>query len=148
MPAGRAAFLSHETFERYKWVGDNTRPGEAFFEAQHPSFYFPFHLKNPTPLSVMRDSGYTPAFQVDAVVAALEKDPPNIVVWDGNWSKPSEARTPGDSLAPLWQFIQTNYVLEVEYPVFGDYTQSSAHEIEFWRKKGSTSDNRDVSVPF
>ena len=79
MPAGRAAFLASETFNRYKWIGENTKEGDVLFEAQHPSFYFPFHLKNPTPLSVMRDSEYTPRFQVASVVAALEKSRPNTI---------------------------------------------------------------------
>jgi hypothetical protein len=139
MPAGRAAFLSAETYERYKWIGENTKEGDVIFEAQHPSFYFPFHLKNPTPLSVMRDSEYTPRFQVDSVVLALERSRPNLIVWDGIWSKEPGARRAGDNLDSLWQFIQTNYELAVEYPVHGDYTLSSVHEIEFWRLKSRKS---------
>lgn len=136
MPAGRSAFLSPETFEIYNLIKENTKEGDLLFEAQHPSFYFPFHLKNPTQMSIMRDSEYTPRFQVEAAVAALEKDPPNLIVWDGNWSKPVESRLKGDNLEILWKFIETNYRLEAEYPVDGDYTLNSSREIEIWKRKG------------
>jgi hypothetical protein len=137
MPAGRAAFLAPEVWERYNWIRQNTKEGDVFFEAQHPSFYFPFHLKNPTPMSIMRDSEYTPRFQVDATVAALERQPPKIVVWNGNWSKSPESRAAGDNLEPLWQFIRSNYDLEVKYAMTGNYTLSSSQEIEIWRRKGA-----------
>lgn len=135
MPAGRAAFLSPEAFERYKWIGENTSEGEILYEAQHPSFYFPFHLKNPTPMVIVRDSEYTPRFQVDSVVNALAKNPPNIIVWDGKWSKAAEARAVGDNLEPLWEYIESNYELSVEYAVHGDYTVTSERQIQFWRRK-------------
>lgn len=135
MPAGRAAFLAPEVWDRYNWIRENTKEGDLFFEAQHPSFYFPFHLKNPTPMSIMRDSDYTPRFQVDATVTALEREPPNLIVWNGNWTKPAESRVAGDNLDPLWQFIKSNYDLEVEYRVMGNYTPSSSQKIEIWRRK-------------
>jgi hypothetical protein len=112
MPAGRAAFLSEATFEKYAWIGENTRPSESFYEARHPNFYFPFYLKNPTPFYMVRNSGYTPAFQVDAAVAALERERPRLIIWQKNWSKPLEMRPPTDSLEPLSQFIKNNYEIK------------------------------------
>ncbi|MEO8649904.1 MAG: hypothetical protein ABI539_12125, partial [Acidobacteriota bacterium] len=50
MPAGNAAFLGLQTYQKYLWVKDHLEPGEVFYEAFHPSFYFPFYLKNPTQL--------------------------------------------------------------------------------------------------
>lgn len=135
MPAGRSAFLSPNAFDRYNWIGENTLAGDSLFEAQHPSFYFPFHLKNPTTMSLIRDSEYTPRFQVDSVVASLEREPPNLIVWDGKWTKPAESRVAGDNLEPLWQFIVNNYDLAMEYPVLGDHTLSSERDIEIWRRK-------------
>ena len=135
LPAGEAAFLYPYIAERYQWIGKNVNAGETLYEAQHPTFYFPFHLKNPTPLYVVRDSNYTPAFQIDAVMAGLAKDPPRIIVWNGFWSKPPELREPGDNLAPLWEYIQTNYQLAVEFEDFGDYTLNSERSIQFWVRK-------------
>lgn len=145
MPAGRSAFMSPETFEIYNLINENTKEGDLLFEAQHPSFYFPFRLKNPTQMSIMRDSEYTPRFQVEAVVTALEKAPPNLIVWDGNWSKPAESRLEGDNLEILWKFIETNYHLEAEYPVAGDSTLNSSREIEIWRRNGLGRKDFDLS---
>lgn len=136
MPAGRAAFLSPPVYAQYKWIKENTSEGDVFYEAQHPSFYFPFHLKNPTPMYLVRDSDYTPRFQVDSVVSALERQPPKLVVWDGNWSKTAETRPAGDNLDPLWQFIATKYDLAVEFAVSGEYNPSGERRVQIWRLKG------------
>lgn len=133
MPGGQAAFLTDSTSERYRWVAENTTPGEVFFEAQHPSFYFPMHLKNPTPMYLLRDSNYTPAFQVDATVRSLETVRPKYIVWQGTWSKRLEERAPGDNLQPLWDFMQANYEFVVEYIDYGEYTLTSERRIQVWR---------------
>ena len=73
MPAGDAAFLGIQTYQKYLWIKDHLEPGEVFYEAFHPSFYFPFYLKNPTELYLVRDSNYTPRFKVDGVAEALER---------------------------------------------------------------------------
>lgn len=135
MPAGRAAFLSQRVFERYRWVGEHTKPGELFYEAHHPSFYFPFHLVNPTPMYLIRDSEYTPLFQVEAVVKSLQNDPPNLIAWPRKWTKPAESRVKGDNLEILWQFIATNYELQVEFAKPLDYTEYSEGDIEIWKRK-------------
>ncbi len=116
MPAGRAVFLYEPAFEKYKWIGENTSPGEFFYEPHHPNFYFPFHLKNPTPLYMARDSEYTPAFQVDAVIRSLEKSRPRLIIWPTNWTKPAQSRAPGDHIEPLWQFVKANYELKYIFP--------------------------------
>ncbi|MDQ3491208.1 MAG: glycosyltransferase family 39 protein [Acidobacteriota bacterium] len=135
MPAGRAAFFSEQVYERYKWIGEQTQPGEFFFEAHHPSFYFPFLLKNPTPLYVVRDSEYTPRFQVESVVKALENNPPKLIAWPRKWTKPPDSRAAGDNLEILWQFIAKNYELQLEFSKHVDYTEHSEGDIEIWRRK-------------
>jgi hypothetical protein len=138
MPAGRASFLPKPIFDKYKWLADHTTPGETIFEAYHPSFYFPMRLKNPTPLYLVRDSNYTPPFQVESVVAALERDRPKLIIWNGNWSKRSDERSPGDNLDPLWQFISRNYVLAVEFPEAGEHTMNSFRDVEIWTLNGTS----------
>lgn len=135
MPAGRSAFLSEFVFERYKWMGQHTEPGEAFYEGHHPSFYFPFHLKNPTPMYLIRDSDYTPTFQVEAVVKALQNNPPELIAWPRKWTKSADARDPGDHLDLLWQYVATNYELQVEFAKPLDYTENSEGDIEIWKRK-------------
>ena len=46
-PTGEIAFLSPETFERYKWVGANTKPGDYIFERIIPTFISPFCFATP-----------------------------------------------------------------------------------------------------
>jgi len=135
MPAGRSAFFSEAVFERYKWMGEQTQPGEFFFEGHHPSFYFPFHLKNPTPMYLVRDSEYTPGFQVESVVKALENNPPKLIAWPRRWTKPPDSRAAGDNLEILWQFIAQNYELQLEFSKHLDYTEHSEGDIEIWRRK-------------
>lgn len=135
MPAGRAAFLSPFVFERYKWVGEHTRPGDLFYEGHHPTFYFPFHLKNPTPLYVVRDNNYSPPFQVDSVLRSLQAHPPEYILWPRKWSKAADKREPGDNLEDLWQFVQGNYEIIFVFEKPLDYTPNSEGDIEVWRKK-------------
>lgn len=135
MPAGRAAFLSEIVFERYKWVGEHTKPGDLFYEGHHPSFYFPFELKNPTPMSLIRDNDYTPQFQVDSVLRSLQAAPPEYIAWPKKWSKPASERSPADHLEELWQFLQANYESVFVFEKPPDYTPNSEGDIEIWRRK-------------
>jgi len=134
LPAGRTAFLSPLMAEKFIWLQTHVEPGEAIYEAQHPTFYFPMHLKNPTPFYLIRDNNYTPDFHVAELMRALEKTPPRFIIWHGAWSKEPEDRKPGDNLAPLWQFIRTNYTLHKEFRELGEYTTNSERDIEFWEK--------------
>ena len=135
MPAGKAAFFSEPIYHRYQWVSEHTRPADVFFEGHHPSFYFPFHLVNPTPLYLVRDSEYTPAFQVQSVVKGLENNPPKYIAWPRKWSKTAEQRLPGDNLEPLWLYLQANYEFETEFLKLPDFAPYSEGDIEIWRRK-------------
>ena len=84
---------------------------------------------------LVRDSNYTPQFQVDATVSALEVSKPEYIVWQGIWSKEASERLPGDNLQPMWDFIRGNYDLAVEYIDHGEYTLTSERRIQFWRLK-------------
>ncbi len=135
MPAGYAAFLYKPTFERYAWIGANTMPGEFLFEPQQPDFYFPFHLKNPTPLFNVRDSEYTPKFQVDAVIRSLDNNRPRLIIWPEIWSKPAGSRIAGDNLGPLWQFVQDNYKLKYVFEAYDGPIQTIHGNTEVWELK-------------
>lgn len=135
MPAGRAAFLSEQYFRRYEWIGANTSPGDAFYEGHHPSYYFPFHLRNPTPMYLLRDSDYSPQFQVDGVLSSLRAHPPEFIAWPRKWTKPAGERLPGDNLNELSQFIHANYEPRIVFDKPLDYTPYSEGDIEIWRRK-------------
>ncbi len=139
-PAGRSAFLIKDDIAKYDWIKKNTEVGEIFYDAHHPNFYFPFHLKNPTPIYLVRDSEYTPAFQIESIVAALERNPPNLIIWEGTYSKNPESRKPGDNLEPLWQFISNNYTLKAEFAKDGEYNFQSTRDTEIWKRRSSFSE--------
>lgn len=133
LPAGKTAFLAANVAEKYQWLAERTVEGDAIYEAQHPTFYFPMHLKNPTPFYLVRDNNYTPDFQVRQLMSALESNPPRFIIWHGLWSKEANERKPGDNLDPLWQFIQTNYELRKEFRELGEFTTNSERDIEIGR---------------
>lgn len=139
-PAGRTAFFSEQVYGRYKWIGENTKPGDRLYEPHHPSFYYPFHLVNPTPMYLIRDNGYTPDFQVEAVVRSLTENPPKLIVWPRKWSKPATSRAPGDSLEILWQFVQANYEPRLEFSKTPIYHDLGEGDLEVWelKKPGNT----------
>lgn len=132
LPGGKTAFFDKETADKYQWVAERTKPGDLIYEAHHPTFYFPLHLKNPTPLYLVRDSEYTPDFQVNQVVEALKKTDPRIFIWEGKWSKPDNERSHGDNLAPLWNFLNENYSKKAEFIIHGEFTLQSSQQIEMW----------------
>lgn len=132
-PAGTTAFFYQPTFEKYSWIGSQTRPGEFIYEARHPNFYFPFYLRNPTSMYLIRDSEYTPQFQVDSVVKALEEKRPRLIIWPSNWSKPLESRAPDDHLDPLWQFVKDNYSIKHVFARYDNQTRSdNGGDSEVW----------------
>ncbi|MGH9948365.1 MAG: hypothetical protein ACRD6X_14375 [Pyrinomonadaceae bacterium] len=133
-PAGRTAFLSANVAEKYQWFSGQVNENEAVYEAIHPSYYFPLHLKNPTPFYLVRDNNYTPDFQVKQLMEALEKNPPRFIIWHGIWSKEANERREGDNLAPLWEFIRKNYELRKEFRESGEFTTNSERDTEFWEK--------------
>lgn len=132
LPAGRAAFLSPPMAEKYLWLKERTKPGDLIYEAQHPTYYFPMLLKNPSPFYLIRDNNYTPDFQVAQLIQSLESRPPRYIVWHGLWSKEAADRKPGDNLDPLWQLIQRKYELRHEFRELGEFTTNSERDIEFW----------------
>ncbi len=135
MPAGRGAFVSDIIYKKYKWIGENTQPGDVFYEGHQPTYYFAFHLKNPTPMYVIRDNDYSPRFHVDSVLSSLERNPPKLIAWPSKWSKPEQARPPGDHLENLTRFLHANYELSVVFEGPLDYTPYSEGDVEIWRGK-------------
>jgi hypothetical protein len=139
LPAGRTAFLAADTADKYIWLRNEMKPGEYIYEAQHATYYFPLHLKNPTPFYLIRDNNYTPSFQVEQLMFSLRANPPRLIAWHGGWSKEPGERTNGDNLAPLWEFIRSNYRLKKEFLEQGEFTVNSRRDIEFWERVGSSS---------
>jgi hypothetical protein len=128
-PTGRIAFLSSVTLERYKWLSENTVPGEYVFEVYQCAVNFPLQLPNPTQLTFLLDNGYTPQWQVDRAIGNLKEKNPRFIIWDGRWNKERDEREPGDHLAPLYDYLRERYILEKEF------TPYSKREMQVWKLK-------------
>lgn len=107
--AGRLALFPPERFEMYRWVQAHTRPGDAVYESYEPHVYFTSAVRNPTSSVGIRDNAYTRPEQIARIVAELRADPPKYILWDNNWNKPIEQRAPGDNLAPLYDYLTSEY---------------------------------------
>lgn len=128
-PTGRIAFLSPVTLERYKWINENTEPGEYVFEVYQCAVNFPLQVPNPTEMTFLLDNGYTPQWQVARALENLKEKNPRFIIWDGKWNKEREERKPDDHLAPLYDYLREKYILEKAF------TPYSKREMQVWKLK-------------
>ncbi len=133
-PSGFTVSLTPEILARYSWVAEHTQPFDYFYEPHHPSLYWIFHLKNPTPLPLIRPNNYTSIEQVDAIMKGLEQNPPRYVIWNGVWEKYDAAQSPNFHLEPLVNFLHTNYHQVSKLHNFNDNNNETEYEIEIWEK--------------
>jgi hypothetical protein len=109
LPAGRAAFQGVEVSERYRWLAQQTQPGEYFYAASI-HFYFPLRLRNPAAVTFLYPTQYTRPEQVRALIAALERHRVRLVYWlpmlDLPPGRPARA---GDHLPPLRDYLRLHY---------------------------------------
>jgi hypothetical protein len=114
LPAGRAALFDPDLYVEYRWLLENTHPGEYFFGL--PLFYSPFHMQNPAPVLDFWPSDYTRPWQVAALVDALESHQVSMLVLrrtnDFLWARGS----PSDHLEPLRVYVSQNYRLAKTFP--------------------------------
>jgi hypothetical protein len=108
-PTGAIAFQEGPLADRYEWLLAHTNPGDSLYEARQPYVYFPLQLRNPTPMSQVWESDYTRPEQIDQVIVGLRGSAPKYVLWEVPYNKPEGRRSPGDHLAPLYEYLRQNY---------------------------------------
>jgi len=129
MPTGAAVFQSEPAAEKYRWLVDNTAPGDVVFESYRTVVNFPLKLQNPTSVPMLRNTNYTSPTQISQVIAELQQNPPKYILWDGVWSEKSTPRAIDDNLQPMFEFLTANYQrVEKLATVHGI-------EIEIWERK-------------
>ena len=133
-PSGFAVSLSSENLSRYRWIADQTRPDDYLYEPHHPSLYWIFRLKNPTPMPLIRPNNYTTAEQVDEILAGLNRHPPKYIIWNGLWENYPTGQTPDFHLAPLVNFLHTNYHRISALDNFSDMNNQVEYQVEIWEK--------------
>jgi hypothetical protein len=134
-PSGVTAVLSPELFSRYEWINDHTEPFDYLYEAADSSLYMIFRLKNPTPLSWIRPSNFTPVEQADAVLKGLESNPPRYIVWNGVWDVSANAsNSPDYHLGALVDYLHNNYHRLENLDSFEGVNGAAAYQTEIWER--------------
>lgn len=128
-PSGRMVFFSPIVVERYRWLMENAEPGEYVFEVYQTAVNFPIQHPNPTQITYLLDSGFTPEWMVVLAIENLERKKPRFIIWDGKFSKERSERTAGDPLAPLYDYLRENYQLRHEF------TPYNYREMQVWQRK-------------
>ena len=128
-PSGKMIFLSPVVVERYKWLLENAAPGEYVFEVYQTAVNFPIQHPNPTRITYLLDSGFTPDWMVAWAIEDLEQKKPRFIIWDGKFSKERSERVPGDPLSPLYDYLRENYYLR------HGFTPYNNREMQVWQRK-------------
>lgn len=125
-PHGQVAIADPETLKLYSWVLQHTHAFEYLYEAPDPEMYFYLDLRNPTPLPLIKNSGYTTPEQVAEVIRGLEQHQVRYILWSGDldeldkWQNPSD-----DHLGPLRDYIHSRYRVAKDF----------ANSDEIWQRK-------------
>ena len=108
-PHGNVAFIDPVLYQEDSWIQQHTHPSDYFYESLWQDAYFYFDLRNPTPLSVVKQGGYTTPQQVAEVIQGIGKHQVRYLLC-GDWVNDpggiDEPRTLSDDfLGPLRDYI-------------------------------------------
>jgi hypothetical protein len=131
LPAGRSALQDPALYEEYSWVLRHTHPGQ-FFWGMAP-MYPPFHLQNPAAIDGFDPSEYTRPEQVAALVQALEKHHPRLLILHQSLNLLRPTGSPSDHLQPFRVYLYENYHL----------TRTFATKDDVWERMDSSDDGSD-----
>ena len=106
---GRMALFSPQTYEKYRWISDQTRPREFVFDAASAWVYFPLGLRNPAPVPYVTCTDYTRPEQVAETVEALKKNNVRLVIWAVRLDLADRDSAAGDHLGPLRSYLRAHY---------------------------------------
>lgn len=108
-PTGDLVILDTPGAKPYALFSKVLSPGDYYFDPIGTNLVFPLQIHNPTRFFQIWDTEITRPEMVAEAVADLRRNPPKYIVWYDQLSKPAEERAPGDHLAPLYEFLITNY---------------------------------------
>jgi len=114
LPAGSAAIVDPALYAEYRWLLENTHPGEYFFGL--PPFYCAFHMLNPAPVVDFHASDYTRPWQVAALIEALEDRQVSMLVLRRTHDFLWAVGSPSDHLEPLRIYVRENYRWTKTFP--------------------------------
>jgi hypothetical protein len=126
--SGRIAFLSPVIRERYEWLLERTQPGDMVYETYNAHVNFPLGLKNPTRMSILLNTGYSPPEHVAWAIEDLKRSRPKYIIWDGAWTDEVLSMSEGERLRPLYDLLLDNY-RPVKY-----FTPYDGRKMEMWER--------------
>jgi hypothetical protein len=108
---GDLAFTERTRFEEIVWFQQHTQPQDYYYGPVLRQLYFYLDLRNPTPYSIILNSGYTTEQQVTECVQGLELRKPRYILWNPldldqipAWENPAD-----DHLGPLRNYMRRHY---------------------------------------
>ena len=107
LPAGRVAIADPAVYEEYRWVAENTRPGQMYFGM--PTMYVPLRLRNPAPIQAPAPSEYSRPEQIAATIDALEQNHVRMLILRPSMYTPHILGYPSDHLGPFRDYLDRNY---------------------------------------
>jgi hypothetical protein len=110
-PRGLLAVEDPISQEQYSWILGHVHVSEYLYEMGAPWLYYYLDLRNPTPLPLLTNCGYTPPEQVDEAIEGLERHQARYVLWSPSWAESIEPwEAPADNhLAPLRDYMRRHY---------------------------------------
>ena len=116
LPSGRGAIPPKANyFELYRWMGENTRPGQWFY-GMH-TLMLPFELRNPTPIEQLGGAEFSRPEQVAEVVDGLEmKKVSMMILWAKIYAPGAGEKTPEDHLQPFREYLFQHYRKTKSFP--------------------------------
>jgi hypothetical protein len=140
--SGDLVFLSPVLLERYLWLLEHTSPGEYVFETYNSHVNFPLGLKNPSQVSILLNTGYTPPEQVAQSIIDLKTKKPRYIIWDGSLTAEMQTLHDGEKLKPFYDFMTQEYELRLRT------TPYDGREREIWELKSGSSGEKRTEAPF
>jgi hypothetical protein len=115
-PSGRLAFPGEpSTYVAYKWIQEQTCPGDYFFDLHWVDRYWVLGLRNPTSTPFFTPTDYTTPEQVADAVAGLERRPTRFITWHPEVAPVDLTSAPGDHLNPLRVYLHAHYRLRTTF---------------------------------
>ncbi len=127
--SGQIAFLSPVTIERYKWLAENANEDDTVFEVYICAVNFPLLLKNPTRVTFLLNTAYTPEWMVSQSIEDLENKKTRFIIWDAIWTEELETIEEGENLKPLYDYLQEKYYIKK------DFTPYNNRKMQLWERK-------------
>jgi hypothetical protein len=130
LPVGRVAIPhSADYYDIYRWMSENTRPGQWYFGL--PPLALGLELRNPTPMAEISTGEYTRPEQVDAIMRGIESAKVPVIVLRPEMYSPNLQNRLADHLQPFRDYLYLHYRKTKSFPS-GD---------EIWERVAGSEDN-------